>query len=61
MRQKNLLRNLMTLIFHTALIIHIGNLDIIVLASNMDAVILVRTAGPIANQADSDLIIHGHI
>jgi hypothetical protein len=27
----------------------------------MDAVILVRTAGPIANQADSDLIIHGHI
>jgi hypothetical protein len=27
----------------------------------MDAVILVRTTGILANQADSDLIIHGHI
>ena len=56
MRQKNLLNHLTA-----ALIIHIGNLDIVVIASNMDAVILMGAAGPIANQADRDLIIHGHI
>jgi hypothetical protein len=60
-RQKNLLRNFMALIFRAVPTIHISNLDIVVLASNMNAVILMRTTGPIANQADRDLIINGHL
>ena len=61
MRQKNLLRYLMALILHTTLIIHICNLNIVVLASNMNAVILMRAARLIANQTDRNLIINGHL